>query len=419
MPRKSMVTEDQSGQTPVSGRLKPERFWQAARAYQPRDGVTYRLYRLWPQIDRALTGHEDSAIDIQTEMDEDYILQHHGSGDYQIFLHDANRPRGQTEVCHAILELRHPNFPPVVDPAELVWGAPKNRGYIEGLKARGKLPASGPEAPKSDAAAAVVSEALGFARDAMRQPSEAPGARQAIELVTEGYKTIMAQQLDPLGTLAKAKELLGGAGEMRAIMEMFAKLVDRQTEILLRVMERSQAAQPAPGISQINELLDLAERLRPAAGGGLRQWLPPLVSAAAAALQAIASLRQPAAQAPPAAPVPATPPAGEVEDLGVPAMPNVPADKMRLFVEVAQRAIQVYKLGVSGDAFAESIERRYGPEVVQEIANLGTDTILLALRSVPQVCASLADQWAGVRTFIEDFIGYARADEAQASGSVQ
>lgn len=405
MPRKSLKTEQENETELLHGRLKPERFWEATKRYQPRDGVTYRLYRLWPQIDRALTGHQDNAIDIQPEMDEDYILQHHGSGDYQVFFHDANRPRGQSEICYTILELRHPNFPPVVDPAELVWGAEKNRGYIEGLKARGILPPGAPQEreQKSDSAAAsVVAEALGFARDAMRKPAEAPGAKEAIQLVTEGYRTLMQQQLDPLGTLVKAKELLGQPGaDLRPVIEMWGRLMERQTEILIKLMERQQPQQN--GIQQINELLDLAERLKPAAGSGLRSWLPQTIAAAVSLLQTLIALRQAPQPAAALAPPAQNPPEANMT------MPQIPGIDPRM-LELARKAVAAFEAGVSGDAFAEAVERNYGSAMLDQIAALGREAIVTALRSVPQVAQAVTD-WAAVEKFVADFIAYAQAED--------
>ena len=413
-------------------------FWEATKGYKDRSGTTYRLYRLYPVIDRKLGGHSDNSIDIQLEMDERYILRVHGSGDYQVFFHDSNQKRSQ--VSKTIVELNDPDYPAVLDQRELVVGHPKNQGYIEQLRARGlwKRDDETKQAEADDmngAAAAAVTEMAGLAKDALqradRPKTEEQATLKSIEIMgtafTEAAKKIA--QIQPPAAAAPA--------ENSVLLEVLLKRMDQQHEMMMKLLEQKSAANPSAGggsierqIDTVDKLMAFAERLS-SGRGGPSNWvdrLPEYITAASGALQAISGMRGPGAAVPaaapallpgvslPGAPAPAAPAVESQEvDMGLLQAFGVPPEAMP-FIRVGQRAIRAYKEGFNGAAFAESVEATEGEQIYAQLAALGRDKILEVIRNVPP---NLLGAAAAVVTspefakFLEDFIAYGQPEGDQ------
>lgn len=142
-PPKAKVQEIVHLPRPKNYRMKPPEFFQYWKRIHKdfADRLTVYVYRLWPVIDRSLTGHSHNVEKLVEPLDpknwEHEILHRWGSGDYKFLLKDAglNKTVGQTVVK----PLRDPEYPPAVKLDELVMDEPANRSYIENLKLRGLL----------------------------------------------------------------------------------------------------------------------------------------------------------------------------------------------------------------------------------------------------------------------------------------
>jgi hypothetical protein len=388
--------------------MKPAQFWPAAKAYQPRSGLTYRLFRLWPVIDRELTGHEEHSIDVQTEMDSSYVLRTHGSGDYKLFLHDANRPRGHSEVCYTILEINDPSWPPILDYDELVVGHKRNQGFIEGLKARGLWPAR-PEGRHRGGEAGPYAEMASLAKAVLeRAPRESPGMQQGLDLVKKGFEMVMERELK--------------APENAEASPLLLQLMKQNHEMVMALVRDRQTAPAAPAaaspVETMNQLMELGERFASLRGEGPRAgpWssafasLPQILEASLGVFQTLLAMRGlPAAGHAPAGElrqpksVAAPDTAASVPTGAIPMMPGFDVSTIAL---IGQDAVAAFQIGVTGDSFAEAVERKYGESVYVQVAALGKQAILAALQAYQQVWAQVQPRLAEIERFIDDFISY-------------
>ena len=446
------ILEDQrpASKTPeITNYMRPADFWKATKAYQPRIGTDYHLYRRHPVIDRKLTGHEKTVLDVQQEMDRRYILEHWGSGEYRLYFHDVNR-KGDTEVCFTILRLEDPNFPPVVDQRELVVGHPRNIGFIEGLKARG-LWQRDMNSNRSDSAA-VAAEVVGLAKDVIAQhsrnaaPAQPVGLGETMGMMASGFKTVLEQVVNPFDSLAKAKAVLSSEPS-GPFVQLVTDLLDQQNKLVLKLLDSRTAPQPAPAepvpaglslVAQTNEMLDLVDRLKQRQVSVESPWSGVLVEIARAFTPVIAGLVLNSMQAAPVAEWPAVARVGAAAAVGPrpPAAPapdpskiagasaatddlkgGIPVGFPQALVMVAQGAVQAFQIGVSGDSFADAVVRKHGEAAYEAIAALGREAILGAISFYPQVAQRIGDRMPEVEQFVDDFLEYGQEPAAQASSA--
>jgi hypothetical protein len=383
----------------------PEEFFTATKAQRDRTGTTYRLYRLYPVIDRTLSGRQTKELDIAVEMDTEYIRRAWGSGDYEIYFHDANQKFSQ--VSKTILVLRDSEYPPVVDQAELVSGDPKNQGYIEQLKARNLWRGDGGAMQESPAAAAAVQQMGKIAADAMARANEPRDEQiavgRSIEIMATGFDAAVKR-------IAASGGDNGGASDR--LMDIVLKRMDQQHETMLAVLK--QKNEPAAGgtvdgqIATVDKLMEFADRLSSRNGGSASpSWMDALLgrlpdlltglvslmamqrgAAAPATVPMYAAPGQPGAYAPGpfAPPAPAAVPSAAVPDLEVDETMlrsmGLPPEVGKI-IKVGKRAVRAYQDGFSGSAFAESVDRLEGEQVYATIAQLGAAGILQVLRGLP------------------------------------
>ena len=92
------------------------------------DGTVTVLYRLAPVINRR---HKEHFIAQKNgKLTRQDLLREFGSGEYDLYVKDVNK----NLVYHEKLPLHHHQFPPRVNPAELVLGDPANEVYLDAWK---------------------------------------------------------------------------------------------------------------------------------------------------------------------------------------------------------------------------------------------------------------------------------------------
>lgn len=108
-----------------------------------KDRLVAYIYRLWPVIAKRKSDPLDKSANREKNIDKvskpiassDELLQRYGSGDYHIYLNDAGGT-GKTICMCTVTGLRDLNqYPPILDPADLVYTDPVNRQYVTWLKA--------------------------------------------------------------------------------------------------------------------------------------------------------------------------------------------------------------------------------------------------------------------------------------------
>lgn len=100
--------------------------------------LVWYLYRVWPQIIR----EDDNKKYIECNaiaFDEDYMLKNHGSGEYMLMLNDSGKPKNAKTMLKAFIKLNDPDYPPMVNMAELDTSFPGNRTFVDKCIAKGLL----------------------------------------------------------------------------------------------------------------------------------------------------------------------------------------------------------------------------------------------------------------------------------------
>jgi hypothetical protein len=406
-------------------KLSPADFWAATAAYPRGAGTHFKGYRLFPVIDRALSGEQLKDILNVTDLTEAGLLAEHGAGEYQIFFLDSNRrPSALAQTIISFSDLWA--NPPILNQQELVVGHPKNEGYIEGLQNRGlwrrgeiaqeKETMAG--AAAAEATNTAIQELAGITKSAMarageKQPAEA-ALSQVVDMMGTAYKTALSNIGEAgnkgngdLGTVITLLTRQMDAAEARAERqhrESEAR-AQRQHEAMLELMKRPAAS--GGGIdSQLNvveKMMSFAEKLAER-GGGSRpsSWMDRLPDLAVPLLSRMMAAAPPAPPAVPMyAPAPGGPPAASL-----PAAPVAPAaaavnpedDPMfatiltsmgvppeavpfaKVLGKVGARAVQMFRLGVSGYAFAADVERSEGDETYGMIWSAGLAELVSLLQ---------------------------------------
>jgi len=110
--------------------------------YPDKKGLMAYVYRLLPKIDLTLVGIDQTNI-LETatpaEMTPQFVAAKFGRGKYMLKLNDANRPKGQTEVCQSWFRLEDEEKPPVYDIRTLVLGHADNIDEVNRQLAIGNL----------------------------------------------------------------------------------------------------------------------------------------------------------------------------------------------------------------------------------------------------------------------------------------
>jgi|DewCreStandDraft_4_1066084.scaffolds.fasta_scaffold03500_14 hypothetical protein len=375
--------------------LKPETFFEFVTAYPDWEACAIYLYRLWPVIDRKLTGHSEKYIDVFsepiTEMD---ILRKHGSGKYLLHFNDSNRPGGLKQVASCKLELNDPMYEPILDHNEVVEGIDANRSYIEGQIARGKWKKHPPA--EVLASVAVPDNLTASLASALQRLAPAPVEQKepprpdpyeiGLRIAELAQRSAPKPSTDPLDLALKIVSLVRERKESDPL-ELYAKVAD--------IIEARAAryAGKAPATDWSTVLLDVAKAL------------PAFV-------QALAAMRMsqavPGQQMSPAA-VPLS--TAQAEPLAPAATsPTVLLEQLKPYL------LKAISAGQGGDEFAAGIVTFYGEDKYREIADLGMEGIIDALKRQADIWSLLSPFESEVRSFVADFLAYGQPD---AEGAIQ
>lgn len=419
-------------------------FWAATQTYieaHPENAsvTCYKLYRLFPVIDRKLSGEELKDIANERHMDESWILSRFGHGEYQVFFIDGNaRP---SSLCSTVVEVGDLwENPPILNQIELVEGATKNKGYIEGLKARGLWKRDELKEEKQEMAAVgeavgaateAVKEMAGIAKGAMAKANEKTPADAALGQVVEMFGTAYKSALSTIGESGGNKS----GGEIMLIVKMMQDQQTRQHEIFMEMLRQqgSRPAAPAASIDgQLSVVTKMLEFARTLGGGESRptSFLDQLAPFAPALLALLtrASAPAPAVSLPmvsatgaPVAPSPApvvAPPAAPVSPEEDPmfaqvlASMGVPPEAIpfaKVLAKVGGRAVQMFRAGVTGYAFAADVERTEGEDTYGMIHAAGLSQLVeLLTRFAPMLGAENAALIGSAQfhNWLNDFFHY-------------
>jgi len=113
---------------------KPADFYAYMAGYPDRTGLCFYLFRLRPAIDHGLIGIDESSIAItsnEADMTEDAVAEVWGRGFYMVKVTDANRPKGQQELCRTWFDCELAPKAPVYDIRTLKLAVQTNGDEIQ------------------------------------------------------------------------------------------------------------------------------------------------------------------------------------------------------------------------------------------------------------------------------------------------
>lgn len=369
--------------------LSPKQFWRLIAEYPQRDAAAVYIYRAWPVIDRSITGNNSNIEIVQLDGDalnEEVLLDHHGSGKYKLFLSDANRGSGYTGVAHCFVKLTDPQRQPVIhDLRELVLEDRDNSSFVAGLRSKGLLPPEGDmaEGKAVETLAGIVKEQLAKKPEAPIPAGSDPSFIAAIAKLMDVMKPAPAPPAaDPLEIALKIAELMRAnapaAAPVPATATSELDMIDRVLKLEDRLAERrggengsggwSAFLGAVPGIMrELNGLLDRTMLIRATA--------PPAAAPGAPSMTT---------------PLPPRPAAPE-EDLNI----------ARL-IRVGQQAVNAFQSGRSGEDFADSLHM-LDVETFTQIRQLGFDGVYGALKTNPELAQLDGPE---VEAWLREFFSY-------------
>lgn len=377
-------------------KLKPETFWEFLQQYPDWEACAVYVYRLWPVIDRRLSGHKEKYIDVLSEkVTEIDLLRKHGSGKYQLMFNDSNKPKGLVNVASCKVELNDPMFEPVVPLEEVVEGADANKSYIDGLRARGKWKdTSMPAQDNGQAATAELARTLTSVVDRVMEREQAPPPPPPPQ--------------DPFAIAMQMMKLMPPPPPPPDPTAQAMKLLE-----FIRANEGRQEPDPLETYTKIADLIDRRTRhANPAASGGGINWgeaILGFVSALPQLVQGFVAMKAMMPQQVAPAAFPAMQ-AGYLPPTQGATMPE--PDLNTLFLELKPYLMKAIMQGQTGDEFASGLMTFLGEERYKQVAGHGVEGILGALRSQADLWMLLSPYEEQVRTFIQEFIDYGKAESA-------
>ena len=419
---------------------EPE-LWSFLDSYPQKDHISIYVYRLWPRIDRSLSGATVKNIDAVPTLDRDYLLKTHGNGKYQIIVVDSSMRGGKgAQVAKCRIDLNEAGYEPVLEYSELDLGHKENRSYVESLRRRGLLPVEGGKVNKTTdgPAVEVLAGAVEKLTDRIIDSKSAPAQSQSEQMTSflELVEKIESRRPDLLTLLPQLREVFtagsSGGGVNDKILEI----------LIMRALEPPPPPPPQKSLlEQLDELEEIQERLGRRRSGSNPErppsWVPELFDAAAPILaplaEVLAERLRPATvarqnPAPAALPTPeaAPPPAPEVvvvpkgdEMFGSPSRDRIAA--------LIDKALAAFRAGWSGSAFAESIVTLEpdGERIQRMLRTFGADTLLSFVRDVPGI-EDVTARPDELRQFVTEFLAWEpgqddedEPEEAQEATGVQ
>lgn len=391
-------------------KLQPDPFFLFIKQYPHPEGSSIYVYRLKPPIDRRQAGIEDSNIDIIEDakiMDEDYLLRTHGSGKYHLKFTDANKPKGLTEVAKTTIEIYDPAVPPILNPVELVIGAPGNDKIVQKYIGEGwtvldnKL-----TSPTRDGGSAVLAETV---RDLIKD-------RQRPNPENEGIAARLVEVLERRND--------GGLAELERFLALSERLQPKADPVQVEMMKvlagMARGTSPAAEKNPVEELRNTAALLKEFGwgGGGGPSWveavnaLPGILQYGALLLRELNTSKAAApAAGSPAAPALAV---GAVqqpaEEEGAEMLGGLSVVEMKgLFDD----AVDAFERGIGGADFAHAVVcRRNGEKLYETVCAIGKDQLLGFFAMMPGAEALKARR-PEIEKFLDDFIAYGEPEPEQ------
>ena len=421
---------------------KPDE-WQA--------GFKVYVYRVWPIIDRKDGQH--FLAKVNEPFDPDYILRNWGSGKYHLKL---NSGQGKT-VGTTTISCHNPDFPPRVDPAEVVVSDPRNDQYF---KVWAKRQDAEPESIRIADSGAVGQAVQELGRIAREKPAvdkaladlylETAKARDSlVEKISSKQDSGVADQLSALDKILNLVERLQSKEQPTQPVNQLATV-----EALLSLVEKLHPTQQARNpVAQLKEMVDLVgslketfgnseaaqtnhdstsawERVAAMAFDSIKPAMPaignvialklaqtqaaPVKPSTAATGNQLGKIHPPGVR-PPTEPAPPQPAEKPPDETGAPGTTFASADPM--LQQLATLAVGALNLGMTGDEFAEQLSYRFGGAIYDQITAIPQEQLFTAIKTTPHVWQMLSPFESVLPGFIAEFYDWGGEEEAGAQSA--
>lgn len=264
----------------------PDPFWQKVAAITDWSYHRWYLWRFYPKISRQLTGHRYNYIDRvdAKPCSKEHILRVHGGGVYQVSIHDRKRKSGHQEILRCVnVDLDHTQWPPRLDPTELVTGHPTNAAYEDYLRVRNEHPEqrglmTANQQGNQNQNDKVLNTLLSTVLQILQKPGAAaaggPVDQAAIGILSKAYQEAIStavKQNDPANSmtlLTQARDLFqnnqpkGEGGEiLKLVMGELASMRQQNTDLMKELI--GMKTKPAPdAMDQVKNIGAIAKELR-------------------------------------------------------------------------------------------------------------------------------------------------------------
>ena len=433
--------------------------WLGLLSKEQWERITVYCYRHWPEIDRKQSDPTlDLYIDVfSTPPTLQYMIETHGGGRYGFRVNDTDKPGSLFE---SFLEIPYPEYLPKYNLVETVWTSRKNVGWVNRLRADGKIDvnnkpvAARSENPTSVAGndtLAIVDRIASIYRDnaqeSRRKPAEESGITSAIsQIIIENMK-----QNDPTKLLAMVQAMIPKPtptpvvdNGMSTMLPMIMKMMEiqqtnaqNQMTMLMEVMKQNNNS--GNSSKGGGDMIGTAERLIAFADQLAKRHAPtgetstadkiieateriglPLAEVVMNALMA----RNAASSGGTYVPPPAKHLLGsggvtvvEGQPINNPSMPSPIAtganpELVELFTRFGPMLVNVINSGMGGADYGNTLEAQIGTVATTQIISAGTEQLTLAIKSVPSVWNAIVkspEDENRMLEWIDDFVHYREA----------
>lgn len=404
--------------------------------------LTPYLYRLWPVIIKT-PSYVDKFAGPFTSQD---VLEKWGAGKYQIRLSDSTRNEGG-QICTVLLNLdsNWHDHPPVMGPGELDMSHPNNKGYIEWARSKGLIPMAGTAPAAQDSA---VPQLVDLLKQLMVQKQQTdPYGAKAIETVLGMMEAANKRSVDLVAAAQKPATGSSGVELLTAVTPLLLPIIQKMLQPGPDPLALLAAAKdlfgpkgnPQTGdIADLTRTLDLLDRIekRSSKGDG-EGWMGVAkygIEKIPETLENLTGLFEVLSRKPPqAAQTRTASNAPTVEARGLPsaeAQPETTAHApettearplneeeteqvKKVVTAYAAKVAAALKGGVTGDEFAEAIQNMVDLTAYEQIAALGRDQIIDALKANAKAWVEIekcGDE--RLNTFLAEFFDFGAPDDS-------
>lgn len=447
--------------------------WLAELTVEQFAQLSWYLYRLWPRIERA---PEKKYIDCGNyAINEQWILDNHGSGDYMFICNEAGKPKNAKTICTAYVKnLTHPEYPPKVVMSELDVHFPSNKTYVDRMVAEGKLTVDLKPMNTTQTNGGLSDQIILRLIDKidrgnlsnLKDPKD-NAINTAIEIMAKGNQAATQMMLDQMKAedpekLLKLMTLMfsmvpkpiehkdeSGSQTMK-FLEIMAKKDETIMNLMMKMVEKASAPQVASEDGSFDKTIDRFMKFMELTGmeglvGGKKstlevalQYGAPILERALGIAQNLLALKaqgapktdQSAANQTQQTIMPlavSSAPIVETDGTGKP-INNQTKDPREAMLaqsgeqeemikqglkQIGPKIIEALSRGTTGDDFAESIDHFLGPMVYNQLASLGETKMIEILKTDEQLWNTLKTVEPALRQFIHEFIEYGKADDGE------